>query len=253
MSGARISAYAWNATEDASGANTDTLWIGTDPDTGHVYGDTSDHRGPAIAVYANGLALANGDTIDAETNLTIRISDHSGINIAPNNPPEGQIRVKFDSEAADDKSQGFIYDINSDSSGQTVVTTAKLTGGSHHLRVEAYDCMRNKGVWERAVTVAELQVKVEQVFNFPNPTPGATMFTFQIRQPADVTIKVFTVAGRLIKTIAAPALPAGYNQIPWDGRDDDGDIPANGVYLYKVVMKNGNGENSVFSKLVIMR
>ncbi|HTY08471.1 MAG TPA: type IX secretion system sortase PorU [Candidatus Edwardsbacteria bacterium] len=249
LAGARISAYAWDGSGDAAGATSGTIWIGTD--TARVMGDTTDRRGPSIAVFASGLALAEGDTVDAQADLTLKIADRSGINIAPG-VPEGEVRVKFDNGSATDYSQGFLYDLNSDTSGQATVT-AKLTEGAHRIRVEAYDCMRNKTLWERNVTVASLQLKVEQAYNYPNPTAGATTFTFQIRQPADVTIGIYTVAGRRIRTVSAPSLPAGYNQVPWDGRDDDGDIPANGVYLYKVTMKNGNGENSVYSKLVIMR
>ncbi|MDI6741092.1 MAG: C25 family cysteine peptidase, partial [Candidatus Edwardsbacteria bacterium] len=212
FAGARISAYAWNGSADAAGATTDTIWIGgrdtTRPD---------DHRGPSVSVYANGLPVAGGDTIDPAARVMVRISDPLGINIAPG-VPEGEIRIRFDREDYSDLSQQFLYESGSDSSG-TAGINKTFTSGRHTIKVEVYDCMLNKTTWERSVTVADMQLRVESVFNYPNPFKDQTCFTFQIRQAADVTIRVFTVAGRLIRTIDAPALSAGYNQVRWDGRD----------------------------------
>jgi hypothetical protein len=246
VAGARISAYAWNGAVDAAGAIPDTVWIG-----GTDTARQNDFHGPAVSVYANGLPVAAGDTIDPATQLTIRISDQLGISIAPG-VQEGEIRVKFDRGNSNDLSQQFLYDSGSDSSG-TVSLSKTFEGGPHTIRVEAYDCLLNKTTWERSVTVADVQLRVESVFNYPNPFRDQTWFTFQIRQAADVAIKVYTVAGHLVREIAAPSLAAGYNQVRWDGRDGDGDPLANGVYLYKVVMKNPGGETSAFGKLTVMR
>jgi flagellar hook assembly protein FlgD len=46
---------------------------------------------------------------------------------------------------------------------------------------------------------------------------------------------------------------AGFNYYHWDGRDNDGDILANGVYLYKIILKNGDEQKEKISKLVILR
>ena len=47
-------------------------------------------------------------------------------------------------------------------------------------------------------------------------------------------IDVFTVGGRLIRTIDGIRGSTGPNQVHWDGRDQQGDKLANGVYLYRV-------------------
>jgi len=91
------------------------------------------------------------------------------------------------------------------------------------------------------------------VYCYPNPTRGSTFFTFQLPVPAEVTIRIFTVSGRSIRTIRATGLAPGYRQIYWDGRDEAGDDLANGVYLYKITMDAGGRQESRFSKIVIMR
>ena len=55
-------------------------------------------------------------------------------------------------------------------------------------------------------------------------------------------IQIYTITGRLIKTIdllAEEGVHFGYNitEYAWDGRDEFGDLLANGVYLYKVNAK----------------
>ncbi|MDP3024833.1 MAG: FlgD immunoglobulin-like domain containing protein, partial [candidate division Zixibacteria bacterium] len=59
--------------------------------------------------------------------------------------------------------------------------------------------------------------------------------------------KIFTLSGRLIRTMSGTG-SAGFNSgVVWDGRDQDGDKVANGVYIYKVVAKtrfNVNGEDA---------
>ena len=49
-----------------------------------------------------------------------------------------------------------------------------------------------------------------------------------------VSVRIFTIAGRLVRVL--PPVPCGfdYNQLEWDGRDKDGQPLANGVYLYKL-------------------
>ena len=98
--------------------------------------------------------------------------------------------------------------------------------------------------------------KVLYPYNFPNPFANETYFTFKLTQlPNELKIKVFTVAGRLIREILVQKgdLNFDFNRIYWDGRDEDGDILANGVYLYKIISYDDNETVSVTSKLAIVR
>ncbi len=100
------------------------------------------------------------------------------------------------------------------------------------------------------------EAKLLYVYNYPNPTSGETHFTFKLTQiPDEMKIKIYTIAGRLIKEIKIPAIDLSYdfNKIYWDGRDEDGDIIANGVYLYKVILTVGDKTEDVIQKLAIVR
>jgi flagellar hook assembly protein FlgD len=96
------------------------------------------------------------------------------------------------------------------------------------------------------------------VVNYPNPFMDKTSFTFMVGgalPPKSGEIAIFTVAGRRVKTIrlGAAQMNIGFNRVDWDGRDGDGDRLANGVYLYRVTVDNGEAKQEVVEKLVVMR
>ncbi|MCA0387632.1 MAG: C25 family cysteine peptidase [Bacteroidetes bacterium] len=83
---------------------------------------------------------------------------------------------------------------------------------------------------------------IQQIYNYPNPFASETWFTYELRgntPPEEVKIKIFTIAGRLIKELVVPstAMQIGLNKVYWDGRDADGDEIGNGVYLYKLITR----------------
>ena len=60
---------------------------------------------------------------------------------------------------------------------------------------------------------------ISDVYNYPNPFSGKTTFTFQqnLSKTFDVKIKIYTVAGRLIKVIDSYSMHNKYVAIDWDG------------------------------------
>ncbi len=96
------------------------------------------------------------------------------------------------------------------------------------------------------------------VYNYPNPFAHQTQFTFNLlgaKIPDDLKIKIYTIAGRLIQVINVwPGdLRIGFNRVPWDGRDRDGDEIANGVYFYKISMTVDGKSQEVIQKLAIVK
>jgi len=62
------------------------------------------------------------------------------------------------------------------------------------------------------------------------------------------------LAGKLVKTIYGASSTVGYNfRTVWDGRDNDGDKVANGVYIYKVEAASFSGAKAeAYGKAVVM-
>ena len=100
---------------------------------------------------------------------------------------------------------------------------------------------------------AESDLELKEVLNYPNPFDEQTEFRLSLSQPAELRIKVFTVAGRLIRTIDAGSFSVGYNRILWDGRDGAGDHLANGVYIYRIEAAVADKSVAVVGKAIVMR
>ncbi len=71
--------------------------------------------------------------------------------------------------------------------------------------------------------------------NVPNPFNPATEIRFGLPEPATVTLAIYDLQGRRVRTLlsAAPRLP-GYQRALWDGRGGSGDALPSGVYLARL-------------------
>ena len=131
--------------------------------------------------------------------------------------------------------------------------TPQLQDGDHSLEIFVKDS-RNNFAYHRDDFQVMSDFKILDVFNYPNPFRDGTEFSFNLTQPSDrVTIKIFTVAGRLIRTLEYQHLVAGFHHLYWNGLDQEQDDMANGVYLYKIIARSGDRQVEQIEKLVIMR
>lgn len=74
--------------------------------------------------------------------------------------------------------------------------------------------------------------------NYPNPFNPETVIEYQLPQPAKVSLKIYNLLGREIRSLVDREMPAGYHRVKWDGRDDAGRKMDSGVYLYKIHVGN---------------
>jgi ELWxxDGT repeat protein len=71
--------------------------------------------------------------------------------------------------------------------------------------------------------------------NFPNPFNPRTVIAFDLPAAARVNLRVYDVAGRLLRTlIASTTYDEGHHEAAWDGRDESGVMAAAGVYMYRL-------------------
>ncbi|HKK38951.1 MAG TPA: FlgD immunoglobulin-like domain containing protein, partial [Cryomorphaceae bacterium] len=135
----------------------------------------------------------------------------------------------------------------------------ELSAGNHSVELTVWDVHNNSSKSTIEFIVAESEeLAIERVLNYPNPFTTRTEFYFEHNQNCEflnVLVEVFTVSGKLVKTINTVSNTAGFRNepIPWNGRDDFGDRLATGTYVYKVSVKNPTGETDMkFEKLVIL-
>ena len=69
---------------------------------------------------------------------------------------------------------------------------------------------------------------------FPNPFNNSTKITYGVPEPAKISLKVYDVRGRLVRTLVAGEKAAGHYHTYWNGRNDLGEAVASGVYFLRL-------------------
>lgn len=70
---------------------------------------------------------------------------------------------------------------------------------------------------------------------YPNPFNPATTISYELAESASVSLTIYDVAGKLVRTLAADeAVSAGRHEVAWQGRDQAGRLVAAGIYFYRL-------------------
>jgi hypothetical protein len=70
--------------------------------------------------------------------------------------------------------------------------------------------------------------------NYPNPFNPSTTINFALPKDAGVSLKVYDVLGREVRTLVNDKVNAGYHEVVWDGRNAFGAQVASGMYIYRI-------------------
>jgi hypothetical protein len=207
----------------------------------------SDIIPPTLKITFDEAEVVNGDFVSNHPSIKISVSDNSAFPITDPNLVKVYLNV---SEVERQELNDSLF-----SQDQTIIYKPTLEDGDYLLTVIADDNSGNIDSIDIYFVVSS-ETKLHQVYNYPNPFAKETYFTFRLSQiPDEVKIRIYTIAGRLIKEITKKSSELNYdlNKILWDGRDEDGDVIANGTYLYKMIIKDADKIESVTQKLVILK
>jgi hypothetical protein len=219
----------------------------------------NDSIGPVVNLYADQQLIRDGSFVPPQFTLSGTISDPSGILVLPNTISGCSLNFY---EPTSGKPVGlgqyFFYSNNSYTQGQFIYPEPIMLKSFDTLVVTAYDCQLNRTEKRVGVSVLDVGLKISNLLVYPNPVKANTYFTFTLSKPGYVRINIYTINGRPVKSISERFYTFGYNQIEWDGRDDMGTMPANGVYLYQIkarVLESSGQEfsSTITDKLLILR
>jgi hypothetical protein len=199
-----------------------------------------------------------GDVVSSSPLLIAELSDVSGINTSGSGVGH-RLEAWLDGNTESiDLSDYYRSKENTYQEGTVEYPLGVLSDGTHKLRLRAWDTYNNASTSETVFDVTTSNgLQLSNIFNFPNPFSNSTVFTFNHNQvlPIDAEVKIYTVAGRLIQSLKLTNIADHFVRIPWDGRDRDGDVLANGVYLYKVIAKTQDSRfaSEALGKLTIVK
>lgn len=251
----RLSYYAHNGSEDAQGYD-QNLYIG-----GVSANALNDNKGPEIKLYMNDENFVYGSMTNSTPSIFAMLFDSSGINTVGNG-------IGHDVTAIVDNNPKQLFvlndyyesDLDSYQKGRIRYRLDELSDGPHTLTFKAWDINNNSSeATTEFVVSASAGLALEHVLNYPNPFTTKTTFMFEHNKPCTgmaIQVQIFTVTGKLVKTIDAYQVCEGFRNTPldWDGKDDFGDQLAKGVYIYRLRIRTAEGETAQKTeRLVLIR
>lgn len=270
----KLTVYAHNNVVD--GVTSQQIKIGGQNPEG-----LNDNEGPTIGLYMNNLNFVDGGITNRNPYLLACLVDDTGINTSG-------IAIGHDITAVMDQNVEGTYVLNEyyeggDNNpctnpqvldyqkGQVMYRLNNLELGSHQIVFKAWDINNNSSEQTLDFVVMEEgsdHIHIEKLLNWPNPFTNQTYFHFEHNcdTELEVMVQIFTISGKLVKTIrqtvSAEPWREGYRTgrfaIPWDGLDDFGDKIGKGVYIYRVTARGVNpdsckGSATAIEKLVILK
>lgn len=238
---------------------------------GIVVGGTSsepvqDDNPPLVEVFMDNEEFVFGGLTSTSPVLYVKLSDDYGMNVAGSGIGHDLTAVIDGNEQNTIVLNDFYESqVNNFTKGEARYPLSGIAPGRHTVRVKGWDIANNSGEGYTEFVVAEsAEVTLDRVLNYPNPFTTSTDFQFEHNmagQMLRVQVQIYTISGKLIKTISQDMFAEGHRMrgIYWDGRDDFGDRLGRGVYLYKITVGGFDNENisqsasSGFEKLVILK
>jgi len=216
---------------------------------------------PSIDVNVQDQEFTVGGYISGKGTISLVLSDANGIDVFDNS-----IKLFLDGVTVPENQ--WVKTINQDNINRIPVKyQLNLPRGNYTLVVDCKDVNGNFNSRDVQFIVND-KFDVVKLANYPNPVlgrtqdpknAGRTRFTYVLTDDADeVTIKVYTVSGRLVRTFKNLPFGVGYHEYPrtvyaWDCTDESGFYLANGVYFYRITAKKGNKTIEKIQKLAILK
>ncbi|MEO9964463.1 MAG: C25 family cysteine peptidase [Reichenbachiella sp.] len=213
----------------------------------------ADDTNPLVDVSFDGIQIMNGDIVSPTPSIEVQVKDENSFLLLEDTTGIN-IYLKLPCEECDFERIAFSNPLvqwtpaTVEENFKVVYTPERLEDGNYGFRVLANDASGNaSGLKPYEITFEVINAStITNFYPYPNPFSSSTRFVFTLTGsefPEDIKIQILTVTGRVVREIFMDELGPlniGNNRtdFAWDGRDNFGDQLANGVYLYRVLIKN---------------
>ncbi len=218
----------------------------------------SDQRNPLLDVTFDGLRIMNGEIVSSkpiivanlkDENLLFPISDSASFEVSLRRPDE----VDFVLIPIASPEITFIPANTTNNNIAKIEYKPTFTiDGEYELKIKAKDASGNSaGRFDYVIKFNVItKSSISNLLTYPNPFSTSTSFVYTLTgstSPANYKIQIMTISGKIVREITDTEmgpLRIGTHKtdFQWNGTDEFGDKLANGVYLYRFVVQNDNGE-----------
>ena len=240
----KISYYAQNSFyEDASGYD-DSFVIG-----GVAENIAYDYDSPVISLFINNRNFIDGGITNSNPLLIVDVEDISGINTVGNGIGH-DITAILDNNSTNPFILNEYYksDLDNFRKGTVEFPFNNLSNGEHSVTFKIWDVFNNSSEKTINFLVTDDGIAtISDFLNYPNPFNNGTDFYFQNNQAVqvmDINIQIYTVTGRLVKTINESFYNDGFRvgPISWDGKSSNGENLSAGLYIANLNINLENGK-----------
>jgi len=197
------------------------------------------------------IELPEGCNVELISPATVTIW-HEGASItsvAPDSPSEVG---DYDSDATSDLMVKFsrkdIIDYLKTLDPIPASVTLRIKGDIGGFTLEGEDTI--KIILPVKATAFTSDVKKTALYqNYPNPFNPETTIEYDINKDCHVTLKIYNMAGQLIKVLVDEYQTAGHYAIIWHGDNEKGEEVASGVYFYQLQA----GGKVLMKKMVVLK
>ena len=180
--------------------------------------------------------VVSGDLMIEGISGRVEMGEERGDFLSASRTTEEGLRVVFAGAEATSGS-GELLRVYGVGAVDVQLTRADLNGGSMVVRI---------GETERVSSVPSAFALYP---NHPNPFNPETTIGYDVAEKGSVRLRVYDVAGQVVRELIDSVQPAGSYRVVWDGRDKDGAQVANGVYLYELTA----GDYRAIRKMTMMK
>lgn len=252
-----VSMYASDGISEDAGGYYDQFIIG-----GISEEEITDNEGPEIDIYMDNRSFQFGDMTRTNPLLIVDLRDESGINLSSTSIGH-DITASLEEKNNNSIILNDFYTPTIDVFGEGTVEYQldELEPGLHSIHIKAWDILNNSSeAFTEFLVVENLEGFIENVLNYPNPVISDTRFSFEhdlANSDLDIAISIYSLSGILVKTINENNFSSGnsVDDIYWNGKDDNENKLARGIYIYKINITSEQlnlNRESDFHKLVIL-
>jgi hypothetical protein len=220
----------------------------------------ADTSGPDIRLFMNDTLFRNGGITDKNPRLLAIIEDRDGINTTGSG-----IGHDLTAFLDNDRNSSFVLnnyfenDFDNYMKGKIIYDLPDLSSGSHSLTLKAWDNFNNSSEKTLFFLVETSQkFMLKNLINYPNPVFNETRITAEHNRPdedLEITLSIFDMTGRIIRTIRSSEYSYGYQLTPilWDRTSEGGRRVGQGIYPYRLSIKTKGGENAdITGRMIIL-
>lgn len=252
----KMSFYSDNGIIDRAGYNFDVTIGGINNNA------IADNQGPQMKLFMNDESFLDGGNTNQSPILIAAIQDESGINTSITAVDHDLIAILDDNQANPIILNDFYQtELDDFKKGKVRFQLRNLSTGNHQIKFKAWDTYNNLSEASLSFNVVtDNGITLNHVLNYPNPFVNYTEFWFEHNrpnEPLNVQIQIFTISGKLVKTINSSIQTSGTlsREITWNGLDDFGAKIGKGVYIYKLKVASTLTQDKAekVEKIVILR